>query len=88
MNKKDHFNEDMIYQIAKDAGLDVEKLKKDMNDDAIAKQIQANVELGGDIGVRGTPMFIVGEQVYPGALQYDQLKKAVDDARAATTKKN
>jgi protein-disulfide isomerase len=86
MNKKDHVNDEMLYQTAKDAGLDVEKLKKDMNDDAIAKQVQANIELGGEIGVRGTPMFIVGEAIYPGALQYDQLKKAVDDARAAPKK--
>jgi protein-disulfide isomerase len=84
--KKEHLNDDMIYQTAKDVGLDVEKLKKDANDDATAKQVQANLDLGTDIGVRGTPLFIVGDKVFPGALQYDQLKKAIDDARAA--KKN
>ena len=31
----------------------------------------------------GLPMFIVGENIFPGAMQYDQLKKAVDDARGA-----
>jgi protein-disulfide isomerase len=76
----------MLYQTAKDIGLDVTKLKKDMTDDAIAKQVQGNIDLGTSIGVRGTPMFIIGEQVYPGALQNDQLKKAVDDARAAIKK--
>jgi len=86
MAKKDHLTEDMIYQIAKDVGLDVDKLKKDMSDDATAKIVQDNLTLGNDVGVRGTPMFIIGEQVYPGALQPEQLKKAVDDARAATKK--
>jgi protein-disulfide isomerase len=86
MNKKDHLTEDMIYQIAKEIGLDVEKLKKDMNDPEIAKIIEANLKLGNDIGVRGTPMFIIGDQIYPGALQPEQLKKAVDDARAAAKK--
>jgi protein-disulfide isomerase len=86
MGKKDHLTEDMIYQVAKDVGLDVAKLKSDMNDEAIQKLVQANITLGTDIGVRGTPMFIIGENVYPGALQYDQLKKAVNDAR--TTKSN
>jgi len=85
MAKKEHLTEDMIYQIAKESGLDVEKLKKDMADDAIAKIVEANLKLGSDIGVRGTPMFVIGEQVYPGALQADQLKKAVDDAHAAAT---
>jgi protein-disulfide isomerase len=86
MNKKDHLNEEMVYQVAKEVGIDVVKLKKDMSDEAITKIIQANVALGADIGVRGTPMFIIGDKVYPGALQYEQLKKAVDDALAV--KKN
>lgn len=81
MNVKDHLSEDSIYQTAKEVGLDVEKLKKDAADDGIAKIAQANVDLGTEIGVRGTPLFIVGEKIYPGALQADQLKKAVEDAR-------
>jgi len=85
--KKDHLSSDMIYQTAKDVGLDVDKLKKDMADQSITDAINANLKLGQDIGVRGTPMFIVGENVYPGALQYDQLKQAVTDARAAADKK-
>ncbi len=86
MSKKDHLTEDMIYQVAKDSGLDVDKLKKDMADDAIVKQVEANMQLGRDIGVRGTPMFIVGEDAYPGALQYDQLKKAIEAARVEAKK--
>lgn len=86
IGKKEHLSEDIIYQTAKDVGLDVDKLKKDMADDSITKMIDANLKLGSDVGVRGTPMFIIGNQIYPGALQYDQMKKAVDDARAANKK--
>jgi len=86
MAKKDHLTDDMVYQIAKEAGLDVDKLKKDMADESVTKIVDANLKLGSDIGVRGTPMFIIGTQIYPGALQYEQLKKAVDDARAAAKK--
>lgn len=84
--KKEHLTDDMIYQAAKDAGVNVDKAKKDAADDAMQKQIQANLDLGVDIGVRGTPMFIIGNNVYPGALQYDQLKQAISDARAASKK--
>ncbi len=80
--QKGHLDEDAIYKVARESGIDVERLKKDMNDDAISKIIEANVALGTEIGARGTPTFIVAEQVFPGALEYDQLKKAVDDARA------
>lgn len=82
MNKKDHLTSDMIYLIAKDVGLDVEKLKKDMNDSALNDTLNNNLKLGQDIGVHGTPMFIINDNVFPGALQYDQLKQAITDARS------
>jgi len=89
MNKKEHLNEEMIYQIAKDAGLNVEKLKKDAADDETKKQIQANIDLGTEVGVRGTPMFIIGDKIFPGAIQqYEDMKNAVNEARAAGHKKN
>ncbi len=86
MTKKDHLTSDMIYATAKDVGIDVDRLKKDMNDSVVADTIAANLKLGQDIGVRGTPMFIVNDNVYPGALQYEQLKQAVSDARGAEKK--
>ncbi len=82
MDKKEHLNEDIIYKAAKDVGLNVEKLKKDAASEDVAKYIQSTLDLGGQIGVRGTPLFIVGESVYPGALQYEQFKEAVAKARA------
>jgi len=82
MSKKDHPTSEMIYATAKDVGLDVEKLKKDMTDSSVLDEINANLKLGQDIGVRGTPMFIIGDNIYPGALQYDQMKQAVTEARA------
>jgi protein-disulfide isomerase len=86
MTKKDHLSSDMIYQVAKDVGLDVDKLKKDMADASVNDIINNNLKLGQDIGVRGTPMFIINDNIYPGALQYDQLKQAVSDARGAEKK--
>lgn len=87
MMKKEHLNSDLIYKIAKDAGLNVEKLKKDMADPALTETLNNDLKLGQDIGVRGTPMFVVSNgAVYPGALQYEQMKKAVSDARAEPKK--
>jgi len=87
MSKKDHLTtSEPIYQMAKDAGLDVEKLKKDMADTSVTDSITANLKLGQEIGARGTPMFIIGDNIYPGALQFDQLKQAVTDARTPPKK--
>ena len=86
MNKKEHLTSDMIYEIAKDVGLNTDKLKKDMTDNSINEQLEATQKLGQNIGVRGTPMFLIGENVFPGAMQPDQLKQAVEDARKAAKK--
>jgi len=42
------------------------------------------VALGGEIGARGTPTFIIGEQMFGGALKYEQMQQAVDQARQKT----
>src|SRR5262252_9586929 len=43
-----------------------------------------DVALGGEIGARGTPTFIIGEQMFGGALKYEQMQQAVDQARQKT----
>jgi protein-disulfide isomerase len=49
----------------------------------IAAELEGNAQLAAAIGVRGTPAFIVGEEVFPGAVTYETLKQAIADARAA-----
>jgi protein-disulfide isomerase len=49
----------------------------------ISTELNGNAQLAAAIGVRGTPAFIVGEEVFPGAVTYETLKQAIADARAA-----
>jgi protein-disulfide isomerase len=86
MGHKGQLSESTILDIAKTAGLDVDKLKKDYADASIAKMVEESRQLGVDLGVRGTPMFIIGDKTYPGALQLDALKAAVAEARTAAKK--
>ncbi|MEJ2123448.1 MAG: DsbA family protein [Alphaproteobacteria bacterium] len=58
--------EEVIFASAKKIGLDVEKLKKDMNDPEIAKVLERNNKLASYWGLRGTPGFIIGDTVMPG----------------------
>jgi len=44
-------------------------------------EISRNVELANLIRASGTPTFVVGDQVLHGAVPYEELKKAVDQAR-------
>ncbi|CAA9501493.1 MAG: hypothetical protein AVDCRST_MAG91-1081 [uncultured Sphingomonadaceae bacterium] len=46
-------------------------------------EIVKNLELARAVGIQGTPGFIVGDQILPGMVPYETLKKAIADARAA-----
>lgn len=73
----------MIEREAAAVGLDVMRLKRDMDDPAIKKQIEDNLELSRAIGVTGTPAFVIGGKLVPGAVSEATLKNLVADARIA-----
>jgi protein-disulfide isomerase len=75
-------SEDILAEIAGKVGMDVEKAKKDANDPTLNANLEKGIQMGHDIGIQGTPGFIIGTDLFPGYLGEDGLKKAIDDARA------
>ncbi|MES5488640.1 DsbA family protein [Bradyrhizobium sp. INPA03-11B] len=77
--------EPRIAELLSGAGLDMDKLKKDL--DANAKAIDAilarNDEQAQAFGFNGTPSFIVGKYRVPGVLSMDQFEQVIADARKA-----
>ncbi len=57
----------VVYRKAREIGLDVARLKKDMRGADIAKSIAETRNLADRLGVRGTPAFFVGDKMIPGA---------------------
>lgn len=51
-------------------------------DPAIEAELRRNFQLAGQLGATGTPVFVVGDRVLNGAVGYDALKEAVEDARS------
>ena len=47
----------------------------------IEAELKKNFDLAGALGATGTPLFVVGDRVINSAVNYDDLKKAVADAR-------
>lgn len=83
MGSKKRLNEKRIMSIAKKIGLNTKQLAKDMNDPLIQKMIDKNLLLGKKIGARGTPSFIIGKKLLPGAVPLEQIQKAIADVRNA-----
>ena len=76
INKKP-LTEKFLIDTAKKFRLDLEKFKKDMNSKEIKEKIINNIKLAQDLQIRGTPTFIVGSNILPGAYDYDKLKSII-----------
>ncbi len=61
-------NEAGIEQVAKLVGLDIAKLKTDMQSPEIAAAIEKNHELASAVGVTATPTFVIGSEMVAGAI--------------------
>jgi protein-disulfide isomerase len=70
-----------IMRLAGSLGLDKTRFRADMQSDAIEAIIQENYELAQDIGVRGTPAFIIGNQLIPGAMSAADLRALITRTR-------
>ncbi len=81
MATKGQITEEVVYKLAGSVGLDVERLKHDMTAPEIDRAVQANLALAKALDIHGTPGFIIGEHIVPGAIDLDALKGLVADAR-------
>ena len=79
LNNTKSINEDFLYKVAKGLSLDIQKFKKDMSSAKIKNNIIENIKFANNLKIRGTPTFIIGQQILPGAYDYDQLEKIILD---------
>jgi protein-disulfide isomerase len=70
--------------VAKDQGLDMTRLERDMASDEIVSTFKEDVQLASAIGITGTPGYVIGNQVVYGAVGVAELRRRIDAARAAT----
>ncbi|MEM7709654.1 MAG: DsbA family protein [Pseudomonadota bacterium] len=74
-------DERAVMQVAADVGLDVDKLRVDMDAPAVQAHINTTLQLAASLGFNGTPAFVVGDATAPGLLDTDQLRDLVAAAR-------
>jgi protein-disulfide isomerase len=69
--------------IVKGVGLNEARTTDDLKNTALKAEIDRNLTLGRDLGLTGTPSYVVGDAILSGAVGFDRLKQAVAAARAA-----
>ena len=81
MKIKGRVDEEKVFSTARKIGLDINELKIDMNNPDIEKQLMKNREIAKLLGLNGTPAFIIGDIIYPGALNLNNLKDIIKKYR-------
>lgn len=81
MRARGALDEATVLKLAGEAGLDTARLKADMKSPDIDKIIARNIELAHALSITGTPGFVVGNQLVPGAVDLQTLKTLVAEAR-------
>ena len=67
--------------VAKEVGLDMAKLEKDMTSPEAKATLEENFKLAEEMGMNGTPSYVIGKQVVVGAIGLEGLKEKIGMAR-------
>lgn len=71
-----------VDEIASTVGLDMDRLKRDMEEPATLETIARNLALAQSLAINGTPAFIVDDKLFPGYLPKAELANAIAEVRA------
>ena len=75
-------NEITVLLLAESLGLNLERFQQDRSSPEVGAAIDANYALASALDIGGTPAFVVGRQLIPGAPSLVSLTEAVRAARA------
>lgn len=76
---------DAIEGLAVKVGLDLAKFREALKDPKLDQIIAKNMHLAEEIGVNGTPAYVLAGEFLPGAVPYDEFKNRIDRVRSAAT---
>lgn len=72
-----------ILRIAGELGLDATRLEADMDSEQVGALIDRNYRLASELGIEGTPAFVVGDELIPGAVDQARLRELIEEARSS-----
>lgn len=79
----DDLSAPVIAGLAETHGLDADQLIEDMQSSAVRQRLEANYAIAQAIGIEGTPAFVIGDTLLPGAVPLERLEHAISAARGS-----
>jgi protein-disulfide isomerase len=67
--------------VAKDVGIDMARLDKDLKSEEIGKTLEESMKLAEALGLNGTPSYVIGNDVVIGAVGQATLSQKIQAAR-------
>jgi protein-disulfide isomerase len=81
MAVKGTIDEAAVTKVAASVGLDLDRLKADMAAPEVDRSLKANIKLAEALDIHGTPGFVIGDEIVPGAVSLEALRQLIDTAR-------
>jgi protein-disulfide isomerase len=81
METRGRVNGERAIAVAREMGLDMARLQKDLDHAEVRASLQENATLGDKLGLTGTPAFVIGDEVISGAVGLDPLRRIVASTR-------
>lgn len=81
MQYRGRLDEGTVLTLARKVGLNAGQLRRDMDDPEIAQALDDNIALAQMLNINGTPAFIIGDDLIPGALNLASMRQLVEKAR-------
>ncbi len=69
---------DDVWKVVKKVGIDREAVEAKMDHPEVKQHLQQTSTLAQQLGITGTPAFIVGDQILKGAYPIEQIQAAID----------
>jgi protein-disulfide isomerase len=83
MNSSRRLSEALVLGYAADLGLDIDRLKADMQAETISAQFARNRVLARTLGITGTPGFVIGAEIVGGAADQATFENLIARVRQA-----
>lgn len=77
--------EQSVLRAAQAVGLDMPRLRRDMQNRKIERHIAESFQLARELGINGTPAFVIGDRITQGLITPEKMRAYVREARAAKT---
>jgi protein-disulfide isomerase len=75
-------SEDSAIAVASSLGVSEDKIRAEMKKDPNDDLVQATYQLASSLGISGTPSYVIGDELVPGAVGADDLEAKVKNMRA------